>query len=399
MKKYLSSIALMLTLFCACAEKYDPIIPIKPEDKSGIDSVYMSRAEITFEKIFNLYWSNKVDLFFSSHPNSLGTPQEPTAPQHDIHAYLWGVGGLFSAFNAIVQNTNNLDFRLKYESDFKRTLIQYYNASKTPPAYACFVFDFDGRLYDDAIWIGIDLVDLYSKTKDSWYLEYAKTVWDFVLSGMDDTLGGGVYWDENSKDSKNTCSNAPAIVLGMKLFKATNEDSYLETCEELYTWVKKTLQDPADYLYWDNIKINGTIETPKFSYNSGQMIQAGVLLYNATKNTQYLNDAKLVAEACYNYFFENFTSTHTGEQFRIIKNGNLWFNAIMIRGFVELNKVEANGIYTTAIKKSLEHGWKYARDTETGLFNNNLSGNEVDNNKDILIQGAAVELYARMAVK
>jgi len=399
MKNYLLFLLIGLFLFSGCEEDYAPIKPIKPGNTGSIDSIYMSRAEATFEKMYNLYWSNRVELFFGSYPNPLGTPVEPTSPQHDIHAYLWGVGGVFSAFNAIVQHTDNLDFRLKYESSFKNTLIQYYNSSKTPPAYGCFVFDFDTRLYDDAIWIGIDLVDLYDKTKDAWYLQYAKTVWDFVVSGMDNELGGGVYWDENAKDSKNTCSNAPAIVLGMKLHKTTNEKSYLDTCEELYKWVKKNLQDPADYLYWDNIKLDGTIEKPKFSYNSGQMIQAGALLYNATKNAQYLSDAKLVAEACYNEFFVNFTSSHTGEQFRIIKDGSLWFNAIMIRGFIELNKIEVNGIYTTAIKKSLEHGWKYASDTETGLFNSNLSGNQVDNNKDILIQGAAAELFARMAVK
>ena len=94
--------------------------------------------------------------------------------------------------------------------------------------FGCFVNPHDQRLYDDAIWVGIDLADLYSKTKDSWYLDYAKSVWNFVLSGKDDELGGGVYWDENAKDSKNTCSNAPAVVLALKLYQITNDAAYLE---------------------------------------------------------------------------------------------------------------------------------------------------------------------------
>lgn len=84
---------------------------------------------------------------------------------------------------------------MTYESRLKETLLKYYNTTKEPICFGCFVNPHDQRLYDDAIWVGIDLADLYSKTKDSWYLDYAKSVWNFVLSGKDDELGGGVYWD------------------------------------------------------------------------------------------------------------------------------------------------------------------------------------------------------------
>ena len=359
----------------------------------------MSRAETTFANIFKYYWSERVGLMFGTYPNTLGTHDEPNSPDYNSHAYLWGLGGVLSGFNAIVQNTDNVDFRTTYESQLKRTLLEYYNTTKEPMCFGCFVNDHDERLYDDAIWVGIDLTDLYSKTKDNWYLDYAKSVWNFVLTGKDDALGGGIYWKESPRDSKNTCSNAPAVVLALKLYQVTNDPSYLETGKEVYKWVKSKLQDPVDYLYWDCIKIDGTVETSKFSYNSGQMLQAAVLLYNATGDAQYLTDAKLLAEACYNYFFENFVSNYSGEQFRILKDGKRWFNAIMVRGFLELNKVESNGTYMLAIRKSLDHAWKYTRDAETGLFFKQFSGNEItDNPGDILDQGAIVELYAKLAV-
>ena len=34
------------------------------------------------------------------------------------------------------------------------------------------------------------------------YLEKAKLIWKFILSGKDDVLGGGVYWCEQKKESK-----------------------------------------------------------------------------------------------------------------------------------------------------------------------------------------------------
>ena len=132
---------------------------------------------------------------------------------------------------------------MTYESRLKETLLKYYNTTKEPMCFGCFVNPHDQRLYDDAIWVGIDLADLYSKTKDSWYLDYAKSVWNFVLSGKDDELGGGVYWDENAKDSKNTCSNGPAVVLALKLYQITNDAAYLENGKDIYKWTKSKLQE------------------------------------------------------------------------------------------------------------------------------------------------------------
>lgn len=399
MKRNSLLLIFLLVLLTCCKSEDAPIKAIKPNEPGSINEEYMSRAETTFANIFKYYWSERVGLMFGTYPNTLGTHDEPNSPDYNSHAYLWGLGGVLSGFNAIVQNTDNVDFRTTYESQLKRTLLEYYNTTKEPMCFGCFVNDHDERLYDDAIWVGIDLTDLYSKTKDNWYLDYAKSVWNFVLTGKDDALGGGIYWKESPRDSKNTCSNAPAVVLALKLYQVTNDPSYLETGKEVYKWVKSKLQDPADYLYWDCIKIDGTVETSKFSYNSGQMLQAAVLLYNATGDAQYLTDAKLLAEACYNYFFENFVSNYSGEQFRILKDGKRWFNAIMVRGFLELNKVESNGTYMLAIHKSLDHAWKYTRDAETGLFFKQFSGNEItDNPGDILDQGAIVELYAKLAV-
>jgi len=385
---------------CCCSEDYAPIIPLDPVEKQRADSALMKRTETAFENVYNKYWSEKVELFFSSYPNEKGTPQEPTTPKYENHAFSWGFGGLLSAYSAIVKHTVNVDFRMKYESSFKKSLEQYYSTKNNIPGLACFVNNHDDRLYDDAIWIGIDLIDMYETTNNDWYLDYAKIVWSFVLSGKDDVLGGGIYWAENSKDSKNTCSNAPAVVFALKLYKVTAEQMYLDTGIEIYDWTKNTLQDPSDYLYWDNQKTNGTIETGKFSYNSGQMIQAGVLLYKATDDEQYLDDAKLVAQASYEYFFRNFVSGHSGEQFRIINDGHIWFNAIMVRGFIELNNVEKSAVYMTAIKKSIEHAWKYVVDTETGLLNANLSGVSYGNPgeiNDILLQGAFLEMSAKIA--
>ena len=143
------------------------------------------------------------------------------------------------------------------------------------------------------------------------------------------------------------------------------------------------------------INLSGKIQTWKFAYNSGQMVQAGALLYGITGDKKYLSDAARTAESCYDYFFEDYTA-EDGTSFRILKAGNTWFNAVMVRGLIELYKADGNRTYIDAVRKSLDTAWEKSR-TEEGLFNDDCSGRKTNETKWLLVQGAMAEMYARMA--
>ena len=182
-------------------------------------------------------------------------------------------------------------------------LSEYYDTRRMPQAYASYIKDapLSDRFYDDNVWLGIDYTDVYLMTNEDKYLKNAKLIWKFIESGMDDCLGGGIYWCEQKKESKNTCSNAPGSVFALKLFKATHDSVYLEKGKELYEWTKSTLQDKSDFLYFDNMNLQGKIGRAKYAYNSGQMMQAAALLYKFTGNAQYLQDAQSIANSCHNF--------------------------------------------------------------------------------------------------
>ncbi len=95
-------------------------------------------------------------------------------------------------------------------------------------------------------------------------------------------------------------------LFALKLFQATQDSIYLKQGKELYEWTKKNLEDPKDHLYFDNIALNKKIGRAKFAYNSGQMMQAAALLYQITKQRNYLEDAQNIAEACHKHFFHSF---------------------------------------------------------------------------------------------
>ena len=132
MKRNSLLLILLLGLLTCCKSEDAPIKAIKPNEPGSINEEYMSRAETTFANIFKYYWSDRVEMMFGTYPNTLGTHDEPNSPDYNSHAYLWGLGGVLSGFNAIVQNTDNVDFRTTYESQLKRTLLKYYNTTKEP---------------------------------------------------------------------------------------------------------------------------------------------------------------------------------------------------------------------------------------------------------------------------
>ena len=80
----------------------------------------------------------------------------------------------------------------------------------------------------------------------------------------------------------------------------------------------------------------------------------------------------------------------------MIKQGDVWFTAVMLRGFIELYHIDHNKTYLDSFNKSLDHAWEHARD-EKGLFNTDFAGNNRNERKWLLTQAAMVEMYVRLA--
>lgn len=362
----------------------------------------LERAQQTLDSLYTHYSVDNTCLLRENHPfddkhtvTYLASEEQANMP--NLYSYLWPYSGTFSAVNALFETTQDKKYHQLLDERVLPGLNEYFDTTRTPNAYSSYVKSAPAsdRFYDDNVWLGIDFTDTYQLTKDKKYLDKAAMIWNFIESGTDDLLGGGIYWCEQKKESKNTCSNAPGSVFALKLFKATNDSTYFMKGKALYDWTKEHLQDSTDYLYFDNVRLDGKIGKAKFAYNSGQMMQSAALLYQLTNNPVYLEEAQNIAKECYNYFFTDFNTT-SGESFKMIKKGDVWFTAVMLRGFIELYHLDKNKTYIDAFDKSLSYAWENARD-EKGLFHTDLSGNNKDDKKWLLTQAAIVEMYGRLA--
>ncbi len=153
------------------------------------------------------------------------------------------------------------------------------------------------RYYDDNAWIALGLVEAYEVTHEPRDLARAADTLKYVLSGEDDKLGGGLYWRENPKASKNTCSNAPGLAAAVRVYTYTRDPAQLAAAVRLYRWTVAHLRDEHDGLYFDNLTVAGQLSKTKFTYNTALMIRGGCLLYDATGDAAYLHDAQRSAAA------------------------------------------------------------------------------------------------------
>lgn len=362
----------------------------------------LNRAQETLDSLYTYYGVDGTPLLreifpFEGNFKATYLASEEQANTPNQYSYLWPYSGTFSAVNALYEATKDSQYNTLLEGKVLKGLEEYFDCKRSPCGYTSYILDApqSDRFYDDNVWIGIDFTDLYMQTGENLYLEKAKTVWQFILSGTDPVLGGGIYWCEQKKEGKNTCSNAPGSVYALKLFEATKDSIYFKSGKELYEWTQKHLQDSTDYLYYDNIKPDGRIGKAKYAYNSGQMMQAAALLYKHTADSIYLTEAQHIAQSCYDFFFDSFT-TPEGNTFKLLRKGDIWFTAVMLRGFIELYQLDNNPIYLNEFQRNLDYAWLHARNNQ-GLFNVDWSGETPDNKKWLLTQAAMVEMYARMA--
>jgi predicted alpha-1,6-mannanase (GH76 family) len=197
---------------------------------------------------------------------------------------------MFSAANAIAKIPVNKAGVLLKLGNVIKGLENYYDSERKPEAYQALPGFAGGsdRFYDDNEWLGIDFLEAYELTHYQEYLQKAEAIFEFITSGWSYELGGGIYWCEQKKDTKNTCSNAPASIMALKLYTITGKVDYLDWGIKLYEWTLKNLQAP-DGVFWDNINLEGKVDERKYTYNSGTMMHAAALLYKITSNDKYLN--------------------------------------------------------------------------------------------------------------
>lgn len=351
---------------------------------------WLARSRELMQSVYQHYGEKDTPLLHEYYPFTQSEQATYLAgSNNNAHrfSYLWPFSGSFSALVAIYEADYNRNALKEIDHKAIAGLDCYWDERRYPAAYASYLLTnpLPDRFYDDNVWIGLDFIDLYRATKRKKYLKRALQVWEFIMSGNDSVLGGGIYWCEQKKQSKNTCSNAPGAVMALKLYRATKQQPYLEKAVSLYEWTRRNLYDEKECLYSDNISLKGRISGAKYSYNTGQMLQAAVLLYEVTGKETYLSQADTMVKACAARFMSKKDDGYC------LKLDNIWFDAILLRGILEYARFRDADILLAIYRKSLTDLWEQ-RDRATGLMPERKKGQWW-----LLAQVAYAEMMARLA--
>ena len=210
-------------------------------------------------------------------------------------------------------------------------------------------FDFDNCdetygwfIYDDIQWWTITMARAYQNLGDERYRTYAEKSFARVWYGSprvgdtgsyadpDKGLGGGMFWQwqplrnpeaNEANHGKMSCINFPTVIAAMLLYNTVPADRgsdpnpekwtnkygdfvrpayeskqrYLEMAKEIYEWAAANLGDMSTGKIFDN-RHGETIGDGSLIYNQGTFIGASALLYLATGEQRYLDNAVAGAE-------------------------------------------------------------------------------------------------------
>ena len=395
--KVLGVIYLMLLSVFSCNS--EPSIQDQMVDNPGDDGQnenpdegeelsYKEKAFATYEMIQQLY--KKGDLYKENFPEQNGDRE---------YSYLWPYVGMLTAGNVL------------YELGYDREILdkqftgleEYYDNRDHLPTYQAYPVSggTTDHYYDDSAIVAMELINAYELTNESFYLERAKTVTDFIMSGEDSRMGGGLYWFEGQSDN---CTNGPncmkaantsayAAYVTSKMYQLTNNEAYLTFAKRVYEWTYTTLRDPSDNLYWNDINIGSEqINTTKWTYNAAMMIMSAVNLYEISDDQEYLDEAVTTARSAHS----KFTKVTNGRIF--YPPNDSWFNVELLTAYIQLSQYDSKTKdYVEVFKDNMDYAWENARNNE-GQFYEDWSGNNEGRFYWLLHQAALVEAFGRIAI-
>lgn len=204
---------------------------------------------------------------------------------------LWRTAGWWNAANALTaviaytERTGDDTYRPVIERTFRGARRRHS--------------DFLVSFFDDNGWWGLAWVAAYDLTGDDRYLEAARTIFANLLTGWDDTCGGGMWWN-TERTYKNAITSELFLALAARLHQRCGADGavYLDWALRAWEWFDGSGLIGASGLVNDGLtstcENNGGVT---WSYNQGVILGGLAALHEITGDVGYLNRGEAIADA------------------------------------------------------------------------------------------------------
>lgn len=264
--------------------------------------------------------------------------------------------------------------------------------------------------FDDNIWVARNYLFAYEVFQEDVYLKEAVRIVQYIYTGWNKELGG-LVWNENGLTDEGTeqelerglSANACCIIVNAELYRLKGEKGYLDWALRFYQFCKG-VQDAETKIYYNGIhtivrahvRTSGNVNKDLYSYNSGSMILADLLLYKLTGRMEYKEDALLTAEAAHQAFLRQDAETGVS-----CYKDFVWFTAILAEGFEALAEEApaAAEPYFAVLEQSLTYACEHYK-KGNGLLPHDYAGGwrqDDDYDRMLLTQSGTAEIACLLA--
>ncbi len=268
--------------------------------------------------------------------------------------YAWGQGITLSANVAAARlDSGRLAVAEKQAQEMYKSYRCYYNGYW---AYNASRYNCGDRYYDDNAWIALGFLELYEITDNSKYLNWAREILIFCMSGENgagNNPAGGIRWHESDSNGASVCSTAPTILANLMTYQFTGIDSYLQNGKRLYWWLVDSDLRLSRWIYHE------TNQGP-LGYQTGVMTQNAVRLFEITGEDQYFSHAQLMAASMEDEFING--TTHA------LNQHGKWGGHDMTNAYVDLYLLDGNQYWLDLAAGYLEFLYLNCVEPETGLY-------------------------------
>ncbi|MBS1820812.1 MAG: glycoside hydrolase family 76 protein [Acidobacteria bacterium] len=239
---------------------------------------------------------------------------------------------------------------------------------------------FLNKYYDDEGWWALAWIDAYDLTRDVRYLAMARSIFDDMAGGWDQTCGGGVWWSKDRK-YKNAIANELFLSVAAHLAMrgpAGERERYAAWAAKQWQWFRGSGMINGDNLINDGLTIDaasGTCTNNKktvWTYNQGVVLGGLAEWSKRPGNAAVLDDAKRIAGAALTHLTDKDGILHDPCEPKCGADG-IQFKGIFMRNLGELNAVSPDARYSKSFAVNANSIWTKDR-TPQNTFGTVWSG-------------------------
>ncbi|MDX2160469.1 MAG: glycoside hydrolase family 76 protein [bacterium] len=225
---------------------------------------------------------------------------------------------------------------------------------------------FLNEFYDDEGWWGLTWLHAYDLTGDVRYLDMGRSIFADMVTGWDETCGGGVWWTKE-RGYKNAIPNELFLTLAAKLYNRTQEADYLDWAQRTWAWFRESGMINDLSLVNDGLENCENNSGITWTYNQGVILGGLVELYRATGDDSLIVQAQAIADAAITLIVEDGILREPCELAFNCGADGPQFKGIFMRHLRSLYDVTGEERYWAFIMTNADSIWEHAQN-DAGQF-------------------------------